>query len=1168
MGERGTVTHRLAAAAAFHSPLMAGITAPFGEFVAGLALRGPAIPVYGNADAGVYPPDPAAVGPRLAEHLLAPVRFVEQIEAMYADGVRVFVEVGAGAVLTGLVGRILGTRDHLAVPLDHRDRDGVTALQDGLGRLAAHGMALDLGALWAPFAVSGERGTGDERGKSVMTVPIDGGNRGRRYPVAGDNVVLPAPAPAPSEVDPVGDGAALPTTPEPAPLTAVDDGWLAVVQDAQRQTAEVHAEYLRTMTETHQAFLRMSEESMTAVLGGQGTVPATSANGHCAATPAPDPVLPAVPDAPAALPVLSAPPEVPPPAPVAAPERADETPDVPGSDVDGPGVVDVVLSVVSELTGYPVEILDLDMGLEGDLGIDSIKRVEILSAMREQVSGLPQQDVARLAKLRTLREVVDAVEVRSSHPRGTRAGAEPPPARAEPPPPVRRLAVRACPAPATGLAVPGLAEGPVAVTDDGTGVAAEVVDLLAGHGIVATVVAEPPPDARGVVFLGGLSPVDGPGQADAVLRAAFRTARVVARAFSDRGGVFVTVQDTGGDFGLDGRCGERAWVGGVAALARTAGLEWPDAVVKAIDCERADRTSREVAEAVVGELLRGGAATDVGLAADGTRVVPRAVPAEPATERHDRLGPDAVVLVSGGARGITAVALRALVTEHRPRLVLLGRTPLTDEPDGLADLADEPALVAALARRDGGGPAELTARARHILAVREVRATLADLDPAGTRVRYVPVDVRQPAALAVALREVRAEWGPFTGVVHAAGVIDDHRIEDKTDDQLDAVLGPKLAGLRALLAATADDPLSVLCLFSSVAGVFGNAGQGDYAMANGVLDVVASVERVRRPGCLVRSVAWGPWRGGMVTPAVAERFAGAGVALLDPDAGAAAFVTELSAPAGSDSRVVLAASVPAPAAPPPGEIHVTARTHPYLCDHRPLDVPVVPVAVVLDWFVRAVRAWQPGDGPLALREVRVLHTAALPRLGEEGHRFLVTGQGSGGDVRVELRGEASRSHCQAVVGLTEAPGTWSPPAGLTPPAEPMAYGGPTYFHGPTLQVVREVRAVGAAGLVTDVAGLREQGWGGTGWLTDPAATDGAFQSAVLWAEHVLGTGTLPMAVERYRLHRSGPLPAGGRCVVRSGAVHDDGARCDVALLDPHGRPWVELLGVALVRRPR
>jgi acyl carrier protein len=70
-------------------------------------------------------------------------------------------------------------------------------------------------------------------------------------------------------------------------------------------------------------------------------------------------------------------------------------------------LVGAMLAVVSEKTGYPTEMLSLEMELEADLGIDSIKRVEILSAMQEKVPSLPEVETGKMASMVTLQQIVD-----------------------------------------------------------------------------------------------------------------------------------------------------------------------------------------------------------------------------------------------------------------------------------------------------------------------------------------------------------------------------------------------------------------------------------------------------------------------------------------------------------------------------------------------------------------------------------------------------------------------------------------------------------------------------------------------------------------------------------------------------------------------------------------
>ena len=119
--------------------------------------------------------------------------------------------------------------------------------------------------------------------------------------------------------------------------------------------------------------------------------------------------------------------------------------------------------------------------------------------------------------------------------------------------------------------------------------------------------------------------------------------------------------------------------------------------------------------------------------------------------------------------------------------------------------------MATKARAEGRelDPAEISARVARVLAQREIRATLDALAAAGSPARYLAVDVQDADAIRAALDDVRREWGPVTALVHGAGVLADKRIVDKTDEQFDRVFDTKVAGLRALLSATAHDPLGV-----------------------------------------------------------------------------------------------------------------------------------------------------------------------------------------------------------------------------------------------------------------------------------------------------------------------------------------------------------------------
>jgi malonyl CoA-acyl carrier protein transacylase len=492
LGAKGMTAKRLPVATAFHSPLVAGSSVPFGEFLQGVAFNAPLLDVYSNATAASYATEPAAIRTQLAAQLAQSVRFVEQIEAMYASGVRTFVEVGAGSVLTELVGRILGERPHRAISLDRKGKHGVTTLQEGLGRLALAGVAMDFAPLWAQFAPASDKPVK----KPAMTMPICGANTGSPYPPPGGAKALPPPNPpralpvapepiiiretvvvhepapaqaaafvaapafaseavhapalaaAPVAETPAAQSVAVAQAPAvaavaPAVSMAPDAhlAWVQAFQDTQRQTAEAHAAYQRAMADSHMAFLKTAESSyagLGAMLGNAAPVqqtwqPTPAATAQLApavlAPVAPvasvahaAPVVAASAPAPVAVQAVVAAQPVPAsvapvaavvsaPAPVAAPVVAKPAPVAVAAPVAAAApAIDMealMMAIVAEKTGYPQEMLGVEMELEADLGIDSIKRVEILSAMRERAPNLPEVKPTELANLRTLGQIID-----------------------------------------------------------------------------------------------------------------------------------------------------------------------------------------------------------------------------------------------------------------------------------------------------------------------------------------------------------------------------------------------------------------------------------------------------------------------------------------------------------------------------------------------------------------------------------------------------------------------------------------------------------------------------------------------------------------------------------------------------------------------------------------
>ncbi|MFD6311030.1 SDR family NAD(P)-dependent oxidoreductase [Streptomyces nigra] len=1193
----GGVTHRLRTSTAFHSPLVKAARKGLQAHLGQVDVHPPAVDVYANATADLYPADAQAVRQYIAEHTTSPVRFAELVEAMYADGVRTFVEIGAGSVLTALTGTILGGHDHLAVSLDRVGSDGTTALHEGLAQLAVRGVALDYGSLWLPFARAAEMDS-SEAGR--MSVELSGVNYGRLYPPQGGASALPAPNPprAQAQPAPATQTAAEPSDEEGAAWAAAipagvarpelpaarapegrgdRDERLHALQETQRQVAQLHTAYQQTMADSHMAFLRMAEATMAALSPG--------ASGPWEAqAPTPDEALPDLP-MPMPMPALSSPAVdvMAPPEPLVPSSPAPEsvTPR-PADDItaNAPANAEVtaqaatgldegtLLKIIADLTGYPLDVLDPDMDLETDLGVDSIKRVEILSTARTRAPQLPEADPASLARARTVREVATLLtatpSTSTSQPAQHFAPVGPPGTERSGEARLFRRATRAVAVPAAGAALPRLFGRRIAVTDDGAGVAGHLASLLADSGVQAFTADTVPHDAEGAIVLDGLRGSD-PGE---VSHRVFRALRDTAAMWRDSGGVLVTVQDTGGDFGLSGPPCDRAAFAGLAALARTAGKEWPGVSVKAIDCARGERSGEEIARAIARELLTGGSSTDVGLAADGTRSELQDVKAPPDDPGDCAIGPQSVIVASGGARGITAEALKALARRAAPRIALLGRTPLLDEPEHLREASPQDvrdAVIEQLREVGVATPQRIRSETDRLLAAREVRATMRALQEAGSQVRYFPVDIREREPTAAALASVREEWGTITGIVHGAGVVSDHRIEDMTDEEFQSVFATKVDGLRNLLRATSEDELDLLVLFSTIAARYGNRGQAAYATANEVATHLVCAQRSARPRCRIRSIAWGPWDGGMVDTTLAAHIAAAGHRLISPQDGAQAFVDEVSTDLG-DMQVLIEAGDRSPLRPVrqprAGEVLVGRRSHPYLADHNISGTPVLPVAMALEWFSSLVGEDETVD------HLDVLRKVGLGRFDKAGDLIRLTGPSDQGEIA--LFSDGTLPHYRARTGTKPTPASWEVPDGM-PPLDAPCYDGHVLFHGPAFQALRNVDGLSDQGARGTLVGLRELGWPDPDgpWHTDPAAVDGALQLAGLWGWKTLGYAPLPMGVGSFRVHRPGPLDGTAVAVVRprppfTGSV----AECDVRLCMPDGSPIAELERVRLVARPK
>ncbi|HVA24837.1 MAG TPA: beta-ketoacyl synthase N-terminal-like domain-containing protein, partial [Chloroflexota bacterium] len=441
LADHGLDYTRLPVSAAFHSSLVAHGQATFQRELDAVSITPPAIEVYSNATGRAYPHEPAAMAELLGEQMLRPVQFAAMVENMYAAGARLFVEVGPRSVLTNLVGDILGEREHLAVAVNpSRGADSDRQFRSALVRLVVAGVPLNLEDAYIrelPAAT---------HKPSPATVTLNGANyvsprtrqdyeqalnNGHRVTAAvpqtqeHDHPVSAkaGPSKAVHEATPVAPlGEEVPASGQPG-RPPVDDALpahelaqldtvMVNVAGQQSAAATLHLQFLADQAALTKHFLELlgrqqdllrlpsasdipaaAHESLAAGLGMFHKVQAETAQAHqqyfqyqteflrlLAARSEGErlPSFPAVEPQPLTVREPNRPER-------AATEEAFKLPSNLAPPPAGSAAVDVtaaLLAVVSDKTGYPPNTLELDMDIEADLGIDSIKRVEILGAMR------------------------------------------------------------------------------------------------------------------------------------------------------------------------------------------------------------------------------------------------------------------------------------------------------------------------------------------------------------------------------------------------------------------------------------------------------------------------------------------------------------------------------------------------------------------------------------------------------------------------------------------------------------------------------------------------------------------------------------------------------------------------------------------------------------------
>jgi acyl transferase domain-containing protein/NADP-dependent 3-hydroxy acid dehydrogenase YdfG len=1098
---------------AFHSEIVAPVCGPLREELSRFEIRSPRVPVLSNVTGDFYVEGneaPAWIRATLSRQVASPVEFIRVVRRAYERGARVFVEVGPKRALSSFVSDILKGEPHRTVFVSHPKFGELSSLHRALAALVADGVV--------PYGAAEAAGAPDARPLPRRPPHANAGAE-----LAAPTAIRPAPrlevpAPAANSGDPKGL--------EKSDLEDILLAEVAALTGYSRSELDLDAKI-----EAELGIDSIRQLEILAAIQRKLGLP-----GGDSFDPSKYPTLRSLLDF-----VRSQPPA--PGAPAVAKSGAGTArAPVPRGGESG-DVAARLVSLFAVKTGYTIEELGLDADIETELGIDSIRQLEILAAA-EQEFHLQRRDDVRIGEHRTIRALAGRLErwLREDRP-GAHPDAVHDAARWEAPFFSRRLTLEPAGAPpASPLASPSVSLcGP-----SGRGLAEQLASRVAVLAADATegAVAEALSSLRAqdLVDLYGLEAAVGEGAFDAAREATQRVARI-GRVLRRGGGEIqrvIVVRRDGASPAA--RAAQGAAIGAWRCLMR-------ELVPSAAGRVKVVTVADGLPDAVVLDGIRSASATpdghDAAFDGEGWRFAvlrPFAAPSEPASPK----GEGAILLV-GGARGITARVAAELARRGFRRLVLFGRSDAEGHEPG-----------------EGKTGREQQEAAENVRALRAL----------GADVLYVRGDAGDAADARRAFRDASGRFGSVDILVLAAGVDRSRDVLRKSESEIDQVLRPKVGAAEEWLRAAREDGARVV-VFSSVAALFGSPGQVDYGAANQALTELA----VSGGGT---ALAFGPWAEVGLAAPLASIMRERSVDMLPP--AAAARVTADAIMTWSPGTYAICGRLPLPLERGP-LLRETALFVPgaeltrtvvlragdvrWLTDHSRGQIAILPAAVAIEMMLEVCESLFPGARAAPLQDVRFRSMVTL----RPGHEVELTANAR---VEHESRGAVLRASvvcngriCHELTAIPRAALQPPPSAERTAlPPEGRRVDGTTiyewFFHGPSFQVLSHAglcdgAAVGYSRALAPPLGADLPADAGRAAMLHEIA----FQTAAVFAREVRHELAIPSGINRAERHA--PVGGGDRVTAVARFIGEDGGspHFDVTLASEDGRLLEELGGLSL-----
>lgn len=873
----------IAVAGPFHTPYFKIAQEPLMKAINSLTFNNPQIPIYSNTTGKVYPRDSKNIAELLNQHLLSSVLFSKEIEQMYEDGVRLFLEVGPNKILTGLINQILEGKPYKAIAVEGQG-GGVKGILSAIGTIYAEGYKVNIENLYKGrncelLTLSDAIKKSKEKTYSSSTVLLHGGGVRKL-----------------NETAAISGSLELIDSSKRKEIKSVEDLKLSHSSKQLNDNDRILEGY-QSYQQTMQQFLASQETMMEHFLSGR-KIP--NLNQQIKDTTIPLAI-----------------------------DKTDEISEIKEEtqpnelEIENPQLEKVektakrediaikMIAIISERTGYPSDMLNENIDLEAELGIDSIKRMEVLDKVLKELPPDHEEKLqvfmSQLMRAKTINEFLNIVfdkEIIQSLSVFTETSTSNEKvnevinkntetcARFVMKSVIQELPFKGDPV-LTGVHL---------ITSDAGNIANLVAKKIESFGGTPIILSEEllasfdlleekllylfkrNPEISSVIHCAPLSKISMPEElkewkylTQIQSKSLFQILRFAA--LKDEKGIHfpvrkvITTSSFGGYFGRKAKASNGLpSSGGNAGMLKALSKERTDIDIKILDFDSLLLES-EIVYRIVRELEHFSEKIEIGYP-NGERVIFHPIASEIENQDNSEekyLDENSVVLATGGAKGITAEITKSMMVPGM-KLIIVGRSSEID-----LDITPK------------GG----------------LNKSFNQLIEQGVEIEYFSVDVKDDQAFKVLIEYIYNTYGRLDAVIHGAGVIEDNHIAQKGIDSFNNVFDTKVDTAFLLFKYLRPESLKLLVFFGSVSGRFGNQGQTDYAAANEVLNRFAWYLHQKWPNTRTLTINWGPWSMiGMASPMVIRLLKSQGMEPIQPDEGCNFFLREIRQGNDETSEVI------------------------------------------------------------------------------------------------------------------------------------------------------------------------------------------------------------------------------------------------------------------------